>query len=582
MVEIESKPRQYIVSPPTGVQALSLLPQGVQPLTLTTLQEILDKNPNITVHRSIETPGLGLLSAGPEASAGVIVASMPAREAEIFAQSAQVTIEEDHTLELAEPSPGLPMLAENPSELIPFSASTTHQVRAVNNNGAGVEEATTFIYSQAHYATGITDSSGSVTITLRSPSNATPTAIYVNPKSGYWGRWIDQPALDPNNVNTVTLKDLPNNDEYGWGQIAMGLNKLPSEYRGAGIKIAVIDSGAAALTHPDLGNIRNGKDLTEYPPTEQWTNDTVAHGSHCAGIISGSTDARGVRGFAPDAELHILKIFPGGHFSDLIEAINYCINNSIDVINMSLGGPEVSAEVTRALSLARQNGIVCVAAAGNSGGKVQFPGTSPDVLTVGAVGLLGTFPEDSYHARQVGLLTSNQPGSPSYFTAKFSCHGPEVDVCAPGVAIMSSVPSTGQASWDGTSMAAPHVTGAIALILAHHPDFKGNYQARNSSRVDRVREIVRLTCTRIDVGDPSRTGWGIPNVVNALQPTAVSTSGNAPINWADLLRQMLGDRMPASTSAGNGANGNTTPTPVDQSQAVLTLLERLAQLQKGT
>jgi subtilisin family serine protease len=76
--------------------------------------------------------------------------------------------------------------------------------------------------------------------------------------------------------------------------------------------------------------------------------------------------------------------------------------------------------------------------------------------------------------------------SDGFFSARFTCFGPEVGVCAPGVAILSSVPPDNFAVWDGTSMAAPHVTGLAALVLAHHPDFQGAYKVRNAPRVEQL------------------------------------------------------------------------------------------------
>jgi subtilisin len=120
---------------------------------------------------------------------------------------------------------------------------------------------------------------------------------------------------------------------------------------------------------------------------------------------------------------------------------------------MSLGSAATSDLMLQKLAQAKQAGIACIVAAGNTGGDVQFPGSSPDVLTVAAIGKIGEFPPDSMHAQNV---PADQPPDKGYFAAKFSCHGPKVDVCAPGVVIVSSVPANGYAAWDGTSMAAPH------------------------------------------------------------------------------------------------------------------------------
>jgi hypothetical protein len=158
-------------------------------------------------------------------------------------------------------------------------------------------------------------------------------------------------------------------------------------------------------------------------------------------------------------------------------------------------------------------GVACVVAAGNSGGPVQFPASSPHVLAVSAIGKWGEFPDDSFHATQA---IDGFDSADGFFPAKFSCFGPEVDVCGPGVAIVSSIPADGFSAWDGTSMATPHVTGMAALVLAHHPDFQRAFQTRDSHRVERLFQIIKETTTPISLGDPARTGAGLPNILRAL------------------------------------------------------------------
>jgi hypothetical protein len=102
-----------------------------------------------------------------------------------------------------------------------------------------------------------------------------------------------------------------------------------------------------------------------------------------------------------------------------------------------------------------------------------------------------------------------------------------VAVCAPGVAITSSVPANNYAVWDGTSMAAPHITGLAALVLAHHPDFQGAYAARGAARVERLFQIIKASARSINFGEPGRTGFGLPDVMVAvgLQPPSGQSIG---------------------------------------------------------
>jgi subtilisin family serine protease len=100
----------------------------------------------------------------------------------------------------------------------------------------------------------------------------------------------------------------------------------------------------------------------------------------------------GVRGFAPAAEIHACKIFPGGQISQLIDALEYCIEKQVDIVNLSLGTDQVSEVLEQQLLRLTNVGIACIVAAGNSGGPVQYPASSPNVLAVAAIGHVAEFP----------------------------------------------------------------------------------------------------------------------------------------------------------------------------------------------
>ncbi len=148
---------------------------------------------------------------------------------------------------------------------------------------------------------------------------------------------------------------------------------------------------------------------------------------------------------------------------------------------------------------------------------MQYPASSPNVLAVAAIGRINEFPPDSYHVQSL----TPQVDANGYFAARFSCFGPEVGVCAPDVAITSSVPENNFAAWDATSMAAPHVTGLAALVLAHHPEFQAAVGQRSAERVERLFLLIKMSCRQVVPGDQRRTGYGLPNVVRAvgLAPT---------------------------------------------------------------
>ena len=527
---VTTRPRTYLIAKNDAVS-----PAGAGPLEFDWIVEQLQADPAVDVEQVLAPRTFALQQAGPAIVQSVVVARMPEEKAAQLELHPQVVLEEDHPLF---PQPGPPAAADpaavDPGLLSPFGASSEWQIQLVGADGTPVAGATVFLYGRGVPVQGRTDDTGLVTLSLLNESSDTIRALYVNPQRDYWTLWIDRPSLTSGTRNTVVLRPLaesfpqfPREQLLGWGQEAMRLHLIPHGMTGLNIKVAVVDSGAAVVTHSDLRAIRKGIDLTgPQPNTAGWTDDTIAHGSHCSGVIAGANTAGGIRGFAPAAEVHEARIFPGGRLSSLLDALDYCIDQQMDVVNMSLGTGGTSQIMLQKLAQARQQGVACIVAAGNSGNAVQFPGLSPDVLTVAAVGRDGTFPDDSYHAQQRWPGGSTDQG---FFAAKFSCHGPEIDVCGPGVAIVSSVPTNGFAAWDGTSMATPHIAGLAALVLAHHPDFQTPaLRLRTAARVDHLFEILKASALPLDLGDPTRTGAGLPDVVRALGLDQQGRSGPRP------------------------------------------------------
>ncbi|MBI3288461.1 MAG: S8 family peptidase [Elusimicrobia bacterium] len=213
---------------------------------------------------------------------------------------------------------------------------------------------------------------------------------------------------------------------------------------GAGVKVAVIDTGIDS-SHPDLrGKVDGGFSAitkTENPSDYQ---DDNGHGTHVSGTIAAKKDSKGVVGVAPSARLYAVKVLDAdgsGNLSDVIDGIVWAAKNKMDVANMSLGAPVDSEAMKRAVRFARGAGLVIVAAAGNSGGSVGFPGAYDDVIAVAA---------SDYEDK----------------LAPFSSRGPAVDFIAPGVDVLSSKMGGGFASFSGTSMASPHVAGLAAIVVA--------------------------------------------------------------------------------------------------------------------
>lgn len=215
--------------------------------------------------------------------------------------------------------------------------------------------------------------------------------------------------------------------------------------------------------------------------------DQNGHGTHVAGIAAaGRGDGVGIAGVAPAARVvpvRVLDSTGAGTSGDVANGIRWAVDHGADVINLSLGGDQ-SMAVTLATDYAESMGVVVVAAAGNAGpsGPVSYPAALDSAVAVA-----------SHDAS--GALSS------------FSSNGPQVDVAAPGSGIFSSSPGSQWKAMSGTSMATPHVTGTVALMLQIHP-------TRSPAQ---VRELLRTTA--IDEGPTgfdNGYGWGRLNAGQAL------------------------------------------------------------------
>ncbi len=498
--------------------------------------------PDVKIVRRIQPRGLNAFSAGGPSTQTpeILVAEMDSARGMALQASAppNVIVERDAFLRFSD---DLRPFDFNGVMPIAAGVGVDVQLRVVGAGGKPLPKATVYVYGQGFPAQGVTNDRGEVVVTVFGGPIETVQAIYVKPASDHWDRMLRAPALQPGAMNTVQLRPLsdsfngfPQKGMIGWGQRLMKLDRLDASFNGGGVKIGIVNSGCDN-THPQLRHVTRGADLTNAGDKTSWANDLIGHGTHCAGIITAASDAvAGIRGFAPKAEVHSLKVFPGGRFSDLIDALDECIDRQLDVVNMSLGSGDPSELVAQKIGEARQNGIACIVAAGNSSGPVQFPGLLPTVLTVAALGKLEEFPADSYHAQTV----VPQLVAGAMFSPKFTCFGPQIAVGAPGVAIVSTVPGGGYAAWDGTSMATPHVTGMAALLLAHHPLLAGARMARNEQRVAQLFSLLASSSVRY-LGNSTREGVGAPDFervqgLAAPQPMGAATpasAGVAPAGW---------------------------------------------------
>ena len=227
-----------------------------------------------------------------------------------------------------------------------------------------------------------------------------------------------------------------------WGVDRIDAEMVWSITTGAGINVAIVDTGID-VTHPDL-SVKGG--INTIAPRRSFSDDN-GHGSHVAGTTAALNNTFGVVGVAPAANLYAVKVLNKrgvGFISDLIEGLEWSAANNMKVINMSLGLTTDVPAFHDAVQKIYALGITQVAATGNSGpatGTVTYPARYPEVIAVSAI--------DEYDD-----------------IAYFSSRGLEIDLAAPGVRILSTFPRRSYRLLSGTSMAAPHVTGTAALVLA--------------------------------------------------------------------------------------------------------------------
>lgn len=239
-------------------------------------------------------------------------------------------------------------------------------------------------------------------------------------------------ALKP--TETIQAETLP------WGIDTVEADQVWSAHTGAGINVAVLDTGID-MDHPDLAaNIKGGINLVN---TRKTFDDDNGHGTHVSGTIAAVNNDFGVIGVAPEANLYGVKVLNqrgSGYTSDVIEGIEWAVNNNMDIISMSLSSAYYNAAFEVAINYAYNNGVIVVAAAGNESTSVSYPAAYDNVIGVSAM-------------------------DQNYDLAYFSNYGPQIDVTAPGVSITSTYYKGQYAIMSGTSMATPHVTGVIALML---------------------------------------------------------------------------------------------------------------------
>ncbi len=245
------------------------------------------------------------------------------------------------------------------------------------------------------------------------------------------------------------------------------IETTPGGYNGIGV--AVLDTGVARVR--DI-RVVGGKSCVKGGPYR----DRNGHGTHVAGTVAALNNKRDSVGIAPNANIYAVKVLDddgSGRWSDVICGLEWVVQNKarINVVNMSLAGDGTNDgsclgdALHAAICGVVDAGIPVVVAAGNQGGDVatRVPAAYPEVITVAAFADSNGLPPASGE----GPKTCDR--SPDDVFWRFSNDGEEIDITAPGACISSLRPNGGVIRYSGTSMATPHVTGALVRFLAANP-----------------------------------------------------------------------------------------------------------------
>jgi subtilisin len=284
-------------------------------------------------------------------------------------------------------------------------------------------------------------------------------------------------------------------DELQWGtnrvdaEIAHGVG-----HKGGGVVVAVVDTGIDP-DHAEFENRIDGRAMSfagRNPSTD--VTDKNGHGTHTAGIVGAADDGTGVVGVAPDATILPIQVSRGSRIKDeaILAAFNYLagLENPVDVVNMSFGSSQPSAAEASALQALADQGATLVASAGNSsGGPVGYPAGYGHVIAVSSTTVDDTLSGFS----SVGLGDN--------------------DLAAPGSNILSTSNDGGYVHMSGTSMSAPHVAGAAAVVIgAEWTDAR-----------------ARLTTTAEGIGlSTEQMGAGLLDVAAAVGQFSGNDLGNVP------------------------------------------------------
>lgn len=286
------------------------------------------------------------------------------------------------------------------------------------------------------------------------------------------------------NMTSIISENDISQDNYEWNLVAIhatpeDLAAYPTDE--SVVKVALLDSGTGVCE--DLDVIEYINLVPEEQDIITYDEDGTGHGTAVAGILEANDDNEGIIGVAPDVSLYSVKVFDYSNtapISRIVEGIYWAIDHDINIINMSFGTDVNSYALHQAIQAADAAGILMVAAAGNNT-MVEYPAAYPEVIAVGATDYEGN-------------------------RADFSATGETLELMAPGVCVLTDSFYGGIMALNGTSLAAPHVAGAAAVLWAKDM----------SKSSDFIRQLMNASANR-SLGAANEYGNGLLDVKHAFE-----------------------------------------------------------------
>lgn len=339
----------------------------------------------------------------------------------------------------------------------------------------------------------------------------------------YPNRVIDAPA--PPSVKTLPESvSAAENEISTWG--LQRTNALATwgafNAKGKGVKVAVLDTGVDG-SHPALaGRVTRFAEFNHLGQTVRDGNGSIAydsgqHGTHVCGTVAGGKGGKKQTlhiGMAPECEIFGGLVLKGGSGTDaqILAGMQWAIQRGADVMNMSLGGlrmtPDVMDTYTRMIITANRMGIPIVIAMGNDGHQTSgAPGNDFFAFSVGATDVVDR--AAGFSGGRTQIIRRSRFINRRYLPLVYT----KPDISGPGVAVYSCIPGKKYASWNGTSMATPHLAGAIALLLSGTKI--SSVPANNRAYL--IQDILGSTVDELgESGQDQRYGYGRIDVLRAI------------------------------------------------------------------